>query len=404
MDRHGRRRGRSQAHRLGSTRPIGQRIGVLGIGIGLSVVVLVAATVAAGGSESHGLPDTASASDVAIGDSAAPTAATSTPTSASPSDPVGEASPLPSAGPSATPTGVFPGALLIADRGNGRLLAVDAEGRVVWRFPTRGGLPRGQQFSADDAFLAPDGRSIVANDEVHQVIDRIDIATGKVTWQYGRYGRAGPGLGFLHTPDDAYPLANGNVTVADIRNCRILEVNPAKQVVRTWGRSGRCVHRPPASFAEPNGDTPLPDGGLLITEITGSRIVRLDRTGHVIFDIHAPVRYPSDAQLDSAGNVIVADYSNPGAILRLSPSGRTLWRYGPRTGPGRLDHPSLAVPMPNGLIALNDDGRHRVIILDPRTNRIVWQYGRTDHASAKLGWLNDPDGIDFVRPGIFTPS
>src|SRR5436309_1048680 len=152
---------------------------------------------------------------------------TPTATSASPSDSVREASPLPSAGPSATPTGVFPGALLIADRGNGRLLAVDAEGRVVWRFPTRASLPRGQQFSADDAFLAPDGRSIVANDEAHQVIDRIDIATGKVIWQYGRYGRAGSGTGFLHTPDDAYPLANGNVTVADIRNCRILEVNPA---------------------------------------------------------------------------------------------------------------------------------------------------------------------------------
>ena len=94
-------------------------------------------------------------------------------------------------------------------------------------------------------------------------------------------------------------------------------------------------------------------------------------------------------------------WRNPGAVLRLSPSGRTLWRYGPTSGPGRLDHPSLALPLPNGLIVLNDDDRHRVIVLDPRTNRIVWQYGRTDRPSAHTGSLNVPDGIDMVPLGVF---
>ena len=71
----------------------------------------------------------------------------------------------------------FPGGLLIADRGNGRLLVVNDRGRTIWTFPVHGSLPRGQTFSADDAFVAPDGRTIVANDEAHQVIDRIDIRT-----------------------------------------------------------------------------------------------------------------------------------------------------------------------------------------------------------------------------------
>jgi outer membrane protein assembly factor BamB len=311
-------------------------------------------------------------------------------------------SPAPSAVPQ--PSGRFPGGLLIADRGNGRLLAVDDAGTILWRFPVAGSLPRGQQFQADDAFVAPDGKTIVANDEAHQVIDRIDIATRRVIWQYGHYGRMGSAPGMLHTPDDAYPLANGNIVVADIRNCRIMEISPKKAIVRQWGRTGVCIHHPPTTFAQPNGDTPLPDGGLLITEITGSRIVRLNAAGHVVFDIHAPVQYPSDAQLDARGNVIVVDYANPGAVLRLSPTGRVLWRYGPRTGRGRLDHPSLAVPLPDGTIVLNDDERHRIVVIDPRTNRIVWQYGTTDRPSGAAGHLSVPDGIEVVRPGVFVPA
>ena len=304
--------------------------------------------------------------------------------------------------PASSAAGAFPGGFLIADRGNGRLLAVDRTGKVWWRFPTSvaGAVPAGQAFTADDAFLAPDGLTIVANDESHQVIDRIDIATGQIVWQYGHYDRAGSGTGFLHTPDDAYPLANGDIVVADIENCRVMEISPAKQVVHQWGRTRACAVGAPATYGRPNGDTPLPDGGILITEITGSRVVRLAADGHVIFDIHVPVRYPSDAQLDSAGNVIVADYASPGAVVRVSPTGTLLWRYGPSSGPGRLDHPSLATPLPDGTISINDDFRHRLVIVDPATNKIVWQYGTTDQPGSGANHLFVPDGHEPLPAGL----
>jgi outer membrane protein assembly factor BamB len=312
----------------------------------------------------------------------------------------GQASPAPSPAPGAAGGGAFPGGFLVADRGNGRLLAIDRTGRTWWHFPTAGSLPARQAFAADDAFLAPDGLTIVANDESHQVIDRIDIATGKIVWQYGHYDRAGSGAGFLHTPDDAYPLANGDIVVADIENCRVMEISPAKQVVHQWGRTRACAVGSPATYGRPNGDTPLPDGGILITEITGSRVVRLAADGHVIFDIHVPVRYPSDAQLDSAGNVIVADYASPGAVVRVSPSGTLLWRYGPSSGPGRLDHPSLATPLPDGTISINDDFRHRLVIVDPATNTIVWQFGTTDQPGRTANHLQVPDGHEPLPPGL----
>jgi outer membrane protein assembly factor BamB len=293
-----------------------------------------------------------------------------------------------------TDIGRFPGGLLIADRGNGRLLVVSSTGTPLWRFPTTGSLPSGQGFAADDAFLAPDGKSIVANDEGHQVIDRIDIATRKIVWQYGHYGTPGRGPGYLNTPDDAYPLANGDVVVADIRNCRVIEIAPSKQIVRQWGKTGVCVASAPNAYASPNGDTPLPDGGLLITEIHGSRVVRLSATGKVIFDIHVPVAYPSDAHLDAQGNVVVADYSTIGAVVAVTPRGHLLWRYAPTTGSGRLNHPSLAVPMPDGTVVINDDFRARVVVIDPRTMRIVWQYGRTGVPGRGPNQLSDPDGVD----------
>ena len=312
------------------------------------------------------------------------------------------ATPSPSApqqSPAPIARGAFAGDLLIADRGNGRILIVDAQGQIRWRFPVAGSLPAGQSFSADDAFLSPDGRTISANEEMRQVLVRIDIATHRIVWEYGHYGRAGAGAGYLNTPDDAYPLANGDVTVADIFNCRVLEIAPDKQVVRQWGHTGVCRDAPPYSYDEPNGDTPLADGGLLITEIRGSRVVRLDADGRVVFDVHVPVSYPSDAQLDGTGNVIVADYAAPGAVVKVSPTGHLLWRYAPASGAGRLDHPSLAVPVPDGSILLNDDFRHRVIIIDPRTDTIVWQYGRTGVPGRSAGQLNTPDGINLVPAG-----
>ena len=313
----------------------------------------------------------------------------------------GSATTRASTAPAAAGAAAFPGGFLIADRGNGRLLVVDRAGKIWWRFPiAAGAVPAGQSFAADDAFLSPDGLSIVANDETHEVIDRIDIMTGRITWQYGHYNRAGSGTGFLHTPDDAYPLANGNIVVADIENCRVLEISPAKQIVHQWGKAGVCAPAAPATYGRPNGDTPLPDGGILITEITGSRVVRLAADGHVVFDIHVPVHYPSDAQLDSAGNVIVADYNNPGSVVKVSPAGKLLWRYGPTSGAGRLDHPSLATPLPDGTISVNDDFRHRIVIVDPATNRIVWQYGTTDQPGRGANHLDVPDGHQPLPAGL----
>src|SRR5262249_32395721 len=150
------------------------------------------------------------------------------------------------------------------------------------------------------------------------------------------------------------------------------------------------------TFGPVNGDTPLRDGGLLVSEIVGHWVDEIGPGGGLRWSVQAPVRYPSDPQLLPHARILVADYSRPGQIVIMNRFGRLLWRYGPESGPGALTHPSLALPLPNGNIAVNDDYRDRVVVIDPRTNRIVWQYGHTDLPSRLHGFLNTPDGLDFV--------
>jgi len=287
---------------------------------------------------------------------------------------------------------VVPGYVLIADRNNNRALIVSPTKRIVWQAT---GL-RGP----DDAFFTPGYRSVITNEEFNDTLTEVTLRGRRHSWHYGHAGVAGSSPGYLNTPDDAYRLANGLTVVADIRNCRIVYLRVSGAVARVLG--GSCVHDPPRGFASPNGDTPLPDGGLLVTEI-GGWIDRLDASGRLLWSVRSPVSYPSDAQLLPDGRVLVSSFTVPGRIVIMDRFGHVSWSFGASRGPNRLDKPSLAVRWPNGLIAANDDYNHRVIVVDPRTKRIVWQYGHTGIPGSGKGFLDKPDGLDLLPAAVGPP-
>jgi hypothetical protein len=223
-----------------------------------------------------------------------------------------------------------------------------------------------------------------------------------VLWSYGRPKVAGSSAGFLNQPDDAFVLRNGDVTVADAKNCRILFIrgqNPISQI----GTNGDCTHNPPTGVGYPNGDTPLANGDFLVSEINGSWISEYTRAGALVWTVHLPIAYPSDPQQLGPDLYLVADYTRPGGILEFNREGQILWTYRPSGGDAMLDHPSLAELLPNGLIGANDDYRHRVILIDPATNEIVWQYGHTDQPGTGPDQLNIPDGFDLLLPNQTAP-
>ena len=294
--------------------------------------------------------------------------------------------------------GPLPGDLLIADRGNNRMLIVTPAHHVIWKFP-RAGSGVSLNFD-DDTFFTPSGRQIIANEEENHDIIRVSYPRGKLVWRYGHPGQPGSAPGYMNTPDDAYALRHGLVIVADAYNCRVLEIR-GQRIVRILGTTGVCVHNPPASFGAINGDTPLRDGHILISEINGGYIDDVTLTGQLVHVYRAPVSYASDPQLTRNGNIIVADYARPGGVVILNRhTGAVMWRYQPSSGPGMLDHPSLAGMLPNGDVIVGDDFNDRVIVIDPHTKRIVWQYGHTAVGGTGPGYLHIPDGFQFipVRP------
>ncbi len=294
----------------------------------------------------------------------------------------------------------LPGDVLIADEGNHRILLVDPHGRILWQFPPRGHRRRGSVFGPpDDAFFSPDGRAIVATQELNDTVSVINIATRRIVRRYGHAGRPGSAPGFLSHPDDAMLMADGELLLADIMNCRIMLLAPGRwHVRRQFGGPASCVHHPPGSFGSPNGVFPLNDGRFLVTEINGDWVDAMNLRGHVYWSVHPPgVAYPSDTNQAGPGRYIVADYSSPGQVVIFNRAGHALWRF--RPGGGRmLDHPSLALPLPNGNILVNDDYNDRVIVIDRATKKIVWQYGHYGVPGRAAGFLDNPDGVDMAPP------
>ena len=96
------------------------------------------------------------------------------------------------------------------------------------------------------------------------------------------------------------------------------------------------------------------------------------------------VAYPSDSNEIYPGRYLTVDYSAAGQVVEFSASGQRLWRF------GGLNHPSLGLPLPNGDILVNDDFNDRVIVIDPVTNRIVWQYGHQGRARHRAGLSQRP--------------
>jgi DNA-binding beta-propeller fold protein YncE len=295
---------------------------------------------------------------------------------------------------------VLPGPVLIADRNNNRLVEVSPQGRVIWRFPEPGDLAGGQSFLLpDDAFFSPDGRRVIATQEDDFAISVIDLARRRIVYRYGHPGVPGSAPGYVHNPDDALLMPSGEVLSADIRNCRLLVIGPgAHRPLRQLGITGNCEHQLGVSYGSPNGAFPMANGDTAVTEINGDWLDVLSPAGRPLFATHPPgFSYPSDTNELRPGLFLSADYTRPGAIETFTSTGKLRWRYAP-DGASALAEPSLALPLPNGDILANDDKNDRVIVVDPRTNRVVWQYGQTSQPGSAAGFLSNPDGVDLAPP------
>jgi hypothetical protein len=297
---------------------------------------------------------------------------------------------------------VLPGPIIIADRNNSRILMISPKGQILWQFPDSASQAAGQVFKEpDDAFFGPHGTHIIATQESQFTISVISLKTGLITYHYGVPGTPGSAPGYLDNPDDALLLPDGGIFTADIKNCRLVALAPGATAPTTiFGETtNACYHNPPQRFGSPNGAFPMTDGNYLITEINGDWVDAMTPSGQILWSTHPPgFTYPSDSNEVSPGVYVSVDYTKPGGLETFNQQGQILWQYQPTSASGALNEPSLAMPLPNGDFLLNDDYNHRVIVVDPHTNQIVWQYGHTGVPGSAPGYLDKPDGVDLAPP------
>lgn len=291
----------------------------------------------------------------------------------------------------------LPYPVLIADRRNNRLIEISPDKKILWEF----GSPNLAVYRGnEDVNFSHDGKLLAVSEEDNFDIHIVDFETKTITWTYGVPDHRGKSNGALNYPDDAHLLADGKFLTADIRNCRVLIIDPKDNKITTqWGTPGKCRHNPPSELGYPNGATPMENGDILVSEIVDAKISRITREGKVLWSVSAPnIRYPSDAFPTVDGKqVIVADFSKPGRVVIFDPATRKItWEYFVKDGEFALDHSSIARELPDtGDILVVDDLNDRVVVIDRKTKKFIWQYGEKGKKGFTPGLLNYPDGIDI---------
>jgi outer membrane protein assembly factor BamB len=299
---------------------------------------------------------------------------------------------------------VLPGPLLIADGGGNRVLIIDPNGRNMWQFPRPGDLAAGQTFKSPEvAWFSPDGKQVLTASEDHSVLSVIDIATHKIVYTYGKADAPGSGPNQLNGPDGALMLPSRDLLVPDAANCRIIMIPAGGHATSgQLGQTGTCVHNPPQTFGDPSGLFPMANGNFVVTEGNGHWVSEMTVAGKIAWSVQVPnVSFIYGTSEVAPDQYLTVDQDLPGQVLTFDQTGRVLWRYAP-TGDASLNKPSMAIALPNGDILVGDRGNHRLMVVDPRTNFIMWQYGHTKVAGSGIGFLNGPTGMDLYPPYSMT--
>ena len=288
----------------------------------------------------------------------------------------------------------LPGYLLIADRGNNRILVVNPAGsdRVPATHSARTSPP-GSACYLQRRHLRrarrprPDRqrRGLRRRSSQVGIADRSpDTCCSAIPGVARRRGQPPELPPTTPTCWPAAPSRWPTPTTAGSSSCA------HHRIVRQYGTLGRLPARPAALLRRRQRRHADPRRRRARAERDHRLLDRRDlRRRQARGRIKVPVAYPSDPQPLPGGRILLGRLLRPRAHRRDRPPWPRVWRYGPSRRARRAwTTPRWRCRLPNGDIAVNDDYRDRVIVIDPRTKRIVWQYGHTDKPGTAPGYLN----------------
>ena len=180
-------------------------------------------------------------------------------------------------------------------------------------------------------------------------------AAGKIEWEYP-----------CKAPQDCWQLPNGNVLFCFVSGA--LEVTPDKRIV--W------EYQAPEKV-EVHACQPLPNGRVLLVEGGSSRIIEVDRQGHIAKEIKlttAPTvvthnQYRGTRKARN-GHYFVC-FKGEGKVVELDDAGKILRSI---NVPG---DPHEVVSLPHGHLLVTCGDGHRAIEIDAK-EKVVWEITEND--------------------------
>lgn len=157
------------------------------------------------------------------------------------------------------------GNTLISDARLGKLVEVTADKRVVWKFESTDLA----NMRSRNAHRTDQGTTLVAVEAEGKLIE-VDQA-GKIVWEWQAPNGKNRKLYMGRR------LANGNTVMSLSDPGEVVEVDRAGKIIREIGGTN-----PSIQMGWSSGFALLPDGGILINDYTGRRIIEVDGKGKVV--------------------------------------------------------------------------------------------------------------------------
>ena len=307
--------------------------------------------------------------------------------------------------------------LYVADRGNERIQIFDVSNPATAAY--LGTLGTTGEFGSDNAhFNGPFGVTAVngkiyAADLNNHRVQIFNAATYAYLATLG--GSEGSGNTQFQWPIDVAVDSSGTIYVADIGNERVQVFNNIYNYVRTMGVTGIPYETDENHFYLPFHADATKDGGWLVAEKDGHRVIKLNSDGTQALTIGEPgisgddnthLYWPHDVAEHSNGDIYIIDSGNQ-RLARYRPDGSYLGQLGGYdggfgSGDYQFDWPLAVAFGQSGDILVVDANNRRVQIYDHNFiyKATLGTTGETGNDNAHFEWpldvVVDANGYIYV--------
>ena len=165
------------------------------------------------------------------------------------------------------------GNTLIGDAQLGRVIEVTPDKKVVWKYED----PNLAKMRSRNSHRTDKGTTLIAIEAESKIIE-VDAA-GKIVWSWQAPN------GDKRKLYEARRLPNGNTITSLSDPGEIVEVDPSGKIVRSIGGTNRDIQ-----MGWTSGFALLPDGGILLNDYTGRRLIEVDAKGKVVHEMRTGSR------------------------------------------------------------------------------------------------------------------